>query len=751
MKEVDKNIVLDDEAQKLFAELGGVDLDRDAPAVRRSGGLSAVLGREETRMDEWRIALVEFSRLLAGYISSVRISGAEAVFNQEVKDLIDMAKTLSGMPGGAREFLIRYRGMVGGIGKTGEFNDYTVQAGGVSVDAPVVRALTDRRGITASHLPGRLTKAFEVLATMEINTLHMVISPWNDTLARRLSVCLQSMATFYAAVSRGAARSLAASREDEIPPVVYNEQSRPDPNLTLLAGLNKLKLGTVKGLVAKVAGLMAQADEKSALHNYASVYEALFAFKNIREKLVKPPLEINNVRWLIAENNQEVVSRDKARLGRAVYERFGRSPQEAAQVVRSIYGNDYASIRADALDARLGRVSDFLEAMEQDGSRDFVQNEVLANMRRRLDQVSDETVEHLSGVVTQDGGGETFRADLHSKLAEVVSFFRKRVGTRRKMRKMLSEAIQFDERDYDTISQDFGISRPKAEHLIGLLKSCFDQRGHFVRGAFEKNIPAFAEYDKKVFEFLWHYLKEIRSRDDRVAFLNSIQTLISHMNRKQQAVEVLVTDFVRSAGSVSFTDRNALILANVLLRKYNKELRNDIEMTPEEVLLVQEGLDREVAHHAATVIDGSQADVFQKMRTLHESLRDSLDGTERGTPLKPIRYLTTLQRESVIFCALAGGRTSHQVVLGVVQEYGNPESEVYSLKHSGAEMKSLLQLLQVSARGLKRFSDRADADVLREVTSGRNRFLTLGREPAHKDMVGRVMKWVDESAASIGG
>ena len=48
-------------------------------------------------------------------------------------------------------------------------------------------------------------------------------------------------------------------------------------------------------------------------------------------------------------------------------------------------------------------------------------------------------------------------------------------------------------------------------------------------------------------------------------------------------------DFCRKPSLATFMDRNALILSSVILCKYNKELHNDIELTPEEVHPVRDG------------------------------------------------------------------------------------------------------------------------------------------------------------------
>ena len=80
----------------------------------------------------------------------------------------------------------------------------------------------------------------------------------------------------------------------------------------------------------------------------------------------------------------------------------------------------------------------------------------------------------------------------------------------------------------------------------------------------------FAKYERNIFQFLWHYLKLINNRHDRVSYLNSLQLLIAEMKDPKQALLVLLADFIKTPMQVSFFDRNALILCNILLRKYNQ-------------------------------------------------------------------------------------------------------------------------------------------------------------------------------------
>ncbi len=739
----EKQIDLDDEARKLFEELGGLDTTQRGrnPDDTDESALAGMLAEEEHRMDRWRTALVEFAYQAGGYINSVRIAGSVAKAAPELSSLVKALESISRGPGSSIQ--IRFRGLnVTSSGKSSEQSDYVLSFGRLMVDLPVVRAVADRRGVTASHLPGRLARAFEIFSSLGINTLNIRVEPWSNILSENIKRCFEIYGKFLVAISRGAtmaSRAGAGSLE-----IVFDEHQRAEANLTMLAGLNDLPAVKVQALVLKIAEKMASADASSPLNRFSSVYDAVFAFKDLKEKLKRPPVEINNVKWLLARTGEDLVSKERALVGRELYRKLGGDQPKAAQLIAGIYGGDFPDIRADALEARLSRVSDFLSGLRSGETNRIITNEVLTNVRAGLEQVQDEVYESLPA----ESRGDSIKAGLHEKILEMLSFFKRRAGTKKKIKQVASEGINFDDQDYETIAKDFGISEKDARRLIELLKSCFDRRGRFLRGAFEKNIPYFAQYEKRVFEFLWYYLKEISDREDRVAFLNSMQKLISEMKQKGRAVQLLLKDFCKAADSVSFSDRNALILANVLLRKYNKELRNDIELTPEEVLSVRDGLDSEVTTEAATVMDADPEIIFRKMRSVHRAFKESAAAKPpEGT--MPYRYLGTLEREVYIFLSLAGGKTAHRVVHGAVLEYGNPGSGIYLEDKSRDRLKMFLQLLQVSARGLGRFEDPSDRSLFDKIRSAQGDFLALNNDESYKAQVYRVMDWAASIAASI--
>ena len=162
--------------------------------------------------------------------------------------------------------------------------------------------------------------------------------------------------------------------------IVYNDTGEPDPNLTLLAAANGLKAANIQALVQKLRGLMKQPEAMDALEQYVSAYDALFAFKNVQEKLRKSPIEINNLRRLVVSTGDETFTPEKSEVVRLVAQRLGGSPQAIAQTIDSIYGNDYSRMNARNLNARLMRVSHLLDSAHKGLVSPRAETEVLNNV-----------------------------------------------------------------------------------------------------------------------------------------------------------------------------------------------------------------------------------------------------------------------------------------------------------------------------------------------------------------------------------
>jgi hypothetical protein len=420
---------------------------------------------------------------------------------------------------------------------------------------------------------------------------------------------------------------------------------------------------------------------------------------------------------------------------------------------KALYGHDYSRVTARELGFRLKRVSEMIESIGDRPKKGMIMDEILTNIQWRMEKVPDDVIRQLcfaDGVLSVQDGAEVFEIGrLHEVAARVVEFYAGRLDTRERMRQIGGAENRFSARDFEILSRDFDISPMDVREILKLLERCFDTEGRFSKIGFEDCVGAFSRYEAKVFEILWHFLKQPMQRDDRIAFLNALQLLFIKMETPEKALRVLIEDFLEEPDAVRFSNRNAVLLANLLLRRYNKELDIEIEITPEEVFLVKEGLNREAATAGLMLIDAERDTLFEKIRTIHRKIVISLDPGYESADNMGLKYLLSLEREIHVFVALLGGDVARSVLRSALNEYGNPDAEIYRLAQDSATVEAFLQHLKVLVRGLGRSGEPIDERVLDQIIDRREDFLSFSKETRHEALVKRVMEWAVRSKEEV--
>ena len=596
--------------------------------------------------------------------------------------------------------------------------------------------------MTTSHLPWRLLKAFESLATLDINSLFLDIGTCQDDELNNVKRSLEIMANYIHLVESGIEQETV---REGMPTLIYDAASLPDPNLTLLAAYNKISPKAIQDIVPNISQRMQEAESGSPLAKCSSVYDAIFHSKKLREKLKKAPLEVNNAKWLLVTEDEQVVSAEDVPLSKEVIGRLLDVPQKAAQILASTYGDELLGFNAEEIERWLEQVCELLQAAKDEGEDQALVPDIMYFIQKSLDHVSDDVLEILdiedNEVITEIEEGEKLRIQVPDEVEKQLSYYKKRAQTRLKMRGLITRQVKF-------IAEDFAIKAEDAKELLKLLQGSFDKDGRFQRKAFESNLKEFAKYERNIFQFLWHYLKQINNRQDRVSYLNSLQLLIAEMKDPKQALLVLLADFIKTPMEVTFFDRNALILSNILLRKYNQELRNEIEITPEEVLLVREGLDQDRVTVAVDLVTTHQEKFYHKIRLVHEGLQQALNPVVAATMPLPVRYMITLEREAYIFLSLIGGTAAHKIMRDATEEYGNPHARIYQLQKSSENIPAVMQLFKVIIRAFNRFGDVNDLPVMQSIIEQEKAF--MNKVPDNQYLVvKRVMEWVERSIKDL--
>lgn len=741
----------DSDAKDLFQQLKGIDYSDRASSSDLPENCYNSFQDEDRHLDNMRLVLINVIHFLTSNLFSDRASDEPKTKSDNFAEFMKALGKLAKIPAHDGNILIRYRGFPASTDIPPKV-DYVASFGDITVDSDIAAAMFSRIGKEMSHFSGILANTFKMFSSHGISNLCLGVpkpdvNGISSTDLERMRLCLHILSRYNKAVKTDSPITFGRNGSRVSLPLTPDEKGEPDPNLTLLAGLNGLGPQRMQDIVSKVNSWVNRSAWTAPGDQHISIYNAIFSIRNFKEKLVRPSIEMNNLKWMITDRNNKVVSREKAGVARFVMKEFGDTPKNASRIMHSVYGNDYRKIDSEHLGERIRLTSDLLNSVGEGPDEEQALQEVLRNIRARVGQVHDETFDNISVqknvIKVRVKGKETSIGGVHAKLLNIIRFYKGRSVANKKMKDMFRYAIDFDVQDYNILARDLDIPVQDVIDLIVLLRSCFDEQGHFLRKVFENNIPEFARYERKVFDFIWHYLKITPNRSDRVAFLNSLQFLILRMKQRKKAIQVLLTDLIKNPYTVNFPDRNAFMLNNLLVRKYNEEINIDIELTPEEVLQVRDGLDTDVASAVADMIDSDQENFIEKIKTIHRKLMDALYSSGDETELMPVHYLLSLEREAYIFFSLVGGNTARYVLRTAMKKYGNPRSEIYLGDKSSKHMIYLLQHLKIVIRAMGRIGQKGDLLLFEEIIGMAKEFSRLGKGPKHEEKVRQIMNWVD--------
>ena len=746
-------VSLDSEAQKLFEQFGGMETWK---ASGRSGqgadNLAQSLLQEQKRLDTVRILLIQMTCLISRYLADDKfahnVDNETKVF-QRLSDVITrLAKSAGGHLGGA---FIRYRGTPVDP-QLPEKHDYEVVIGNTSVDCHMAPRIARRSGTQAAKLPDQLADAFAIFSKYGVNNIFIQIPDQLPEYLPAMQLSLKILSGFKQARQTGTPIVVGADEKHQRVPLVNDENMFPDPNLTLVAGINRLSPKAMESLVEKVDQWLRRQDKMPAAKKYAGVYNAAIELPKIRAQLKKPPVELNNVKWLITQSDDEAVSLEKAYIAQLVMDTAGATPQKVAKIIKSIYGDDYGRINKVMLGERLNLSSDLLVAVEQRGKEAKFKNEVLVNLQERLDQVKDHVIDEVQ--VREDTGeerkaGKPVPPDVvHSQIYGMVKFYKGRSSTHKKMVGLVHHPIEFKDQDFAILARDFRISLEEAQTLVQKLKGCFAEDGRFSKRNFQSAVDHFRQYEQKIFAFLWHHMKDAILPGDRVAFLNSLQTLTAQMKQPKRAFKILLEDICSDPEKVQFSDNKAVMLANLIVHRPDKALA-DYEITPEDIVLNRHSLDAMVVEYASWRIEKETEIFFTKVNTIHAKLAEALCLGQTSEKQIPASVLLNLERELYIFLSMVECNTGKAILRSAVNEYGVPGAEIYHLKESEKFMGGLLQNLRVVLRGVGSIGSIDDVAIIETVKEHIEDFQRLKNDRLFRSQARMISEWADEAIKII--
>jgi hypothetical protein len=748
----EKNIDLDPEAQKLFEQFGGLQAFEKGKTLPGADRLAQKLLDEQKRYDAIRILMVQTTLLISRYLRDERFSGADEQETRTFATLTTALTKLGATPGHLGCMLIRFRGTAGHPDFPDKF-DYEIVLGHTGVDYPIMPRIVRRNGDKWAKLPDQMREAFTIMSDYGVNNIFVRLPGTAPQEMADIQLCLKILGGFRGARQSGAAITVQVDGTQRTVPLINDENQFPDPNLTLLAGLNRLSAKAMEGLVDKVDRYMRQHSANTATdRRYTGVYNAAMELPKIQAQVKRPPVELNNVKWLMTEVEAERISPEKMRLAQLAMEIGHASPQQVAKMIQSVYGEDYARINKALLGERLHLSSHLLNAAEKQSQEPQLAKELLGNLQNRLDMVKDQVIDDVH--VVEDTGEERRAGKqppleaVHSQIYDMVKFYKGRSATRKKMVGMVHHPISFTDRDYAILSKDFRIALEDAKALVQKLKNCFTMEGRFKKSAFTEAVEHFRQYEQKIFQFLWDHMKDVVVAQDRAAFLNALQALTTQMDQPKKAVKILLEDLCADPNLVRYSDNKAIMLANLIVHR-EKSL-TDYDITPEDIVLNRHNIDSQVAQYATWRIEKGHEDFSNKVQTIHRKLNEALQLGHTGDPQQiPAAVLINLERELYIFLSLVACETGKAILQSAAGEYGDPAAKVYHQKESENCLGALLQNLRVSLRGVGSVGGADDIPAIEHIKENEESFGRLKNDRNFRAQTRLIGEWVNEAVKLI--
>lgn len=231
----DTGFELDSDAQSLYAQLDGIEDSR------------TFYINEQQMLNEWRKAMVEFAYHLSFILNNYRVSDTYVKNDSDLKPLLERLNRMAEIPARDPEhkLIIRLRG-ISLAGQDTEadadetVNDYVISCGDCVIDRPYMNYLIKNRLMDDPSLIRKLNRAFQFFSLTQIDTIEISMNGWSPEDRERVGACLSHWGRFVNENGRNAKG------------IILNEENEADPNLTILARMNRFKLENFQGLVDQI-------------------------------------------------------------------------------------------------------------------------------------------------------------------------------------------------------------------------------------------------------------------------------------------------------------------------------------------------------------------------------------------------------------------------------------------------------------------------------------------------------------------
>lgn len=737
-----------------------------------------------------RILLIELINLLSlFFIHSCNAKGARAtavLFDQIVQRL----NILDKMTGHESGIIIRRISYSASVfeGKP----DYFLSFGQMAFRGSEAIVLNGPKGKSSHVLGLALEQALACFNDLGIYSFFLQLPGASSTRVDQLRLALNILARFRSSVGHNASITFRYFGRAMAIPLIRDSEGIPDPNLTLVAGLNGLSAVNMREIVKQAVAFCSLAPPQDDIECMSQNYNKIFKVRSLRSQLVQPLVEMNNLPWMradegpiqvkdeIHDDSLEVSSQatepasdgvKKVTVERhipfdlAVTPDFDlmaadlnsymeTSDQEVAGAMDSLFDFDFDQLTPEEFGNHVKMVSQLLNRLSSDHTTPSLAR-LLNFLRDRFEQFPEEILSHMAvqrqGLRVELQGRKFIVGMVHPQLLNLVSFVKERIELQHKIDAVCDFGHHLLQPNNNDLVRRFSISEEDAKNIKSLLAKCFNDKGRFLRSHFTANIDKLSQHGNMLFEILWCILRQTTVTQDRLALINTIPLLIERLGDAENALTFLLSDLFQDSKKVELSDRNAFALATLMLRTHNKERNIDIDSTPEEVLAVRKSLNKKLIRSTADRLATNAMRVRSKFHTIREILAQNatIHPTDDKISLLSFKFLLALEREGLIFMALVGTPTAHVVISDALAYYGDPSAQIYHKQLSSQNLLDLMGHLRIVLKCIARLGEPEDLEKLKVLERAVPRLMALNTDPTYTQAVRQTLKWAEPAIRAI--
>lgn len=638
------------------------------------------------------------------------------------------------------------------------------------------------------RMDATLRQAFDCLASHGIDSIRLQLPGQAIEKIDQFRLSLNIVARFRAAVEKSATIVFRYFGRSTRVPVVADSLGRPDPNLTIMAGLNGMSAANARELVKHAEASLSLSTEGRHLAGDEPAmregsYELIFGQASLSSQLVKPLIEINTLAWVMGNSSGPAGGVDKppalpnggGQKIHAVDPRFAwrsfsvdrfRQPvtsqylaeqlnsddPEIVSAIRAVTANDFDCLDIQEAGRRLVVATVVLKAIEQHSRDPLIIDRLIHHLQDQLMWVPEAVLTNIAvqrkGIKLHAPGKTLVVGMIHPRLLDMIVLVKSAAMTRQKIRTAEDVAFVFNYPNVRLLAERFGIDTNHALHLLGLLKCTVGSAGRFNRTVFESQSEELWRYGDTLFEIYFCLLKQMPRQEDRLSLLDAFSLLISRLNDPVRAIRFVLDNLFHPDHTICYPDRNALVLANRLLIGKPVTHRGGMQCTSDTRLMAESAPNPDMLRYVRWRLAADKVYVGVVLERIQQAILHSLVA-EPGARSMPASYLLALEREALVFLSLTGTSTARSILRRALLRYSDPQSTMYQKKFKAIYVDAVMDHLRTIILGIGRMGNPKDTSSLEAVIGNFERLGALDPGTDYSRKTTQLVRTVEAAIQTI--